>query len=79
MPIGTPFVKVGNTEALGAEVVLSGETVQEARIQADKIANERKLTLVHPFDDPLVIAGQGTVGLEMVEERPDLPEVSDSQ
>ena len=72
MPVGTPFVKVGNTEALGAEVVLSGETISEARIEADKIAGERGLTLVHPFDDPLVIAGQGTVGLEMLQERPDL-------
>jgi len=72
MPVGTPFVKVGNTEALGAEVVLSGETISEARIEADRIAEERGLTLVHPFDDPLVIAGQGTVGLEMLQERPDL-------
>lgn len=72
MPIGTPFVKVGNTEALGAEVVLCGETLTESGVEAQKIASERGLTLVHPFDDPLVIAGQGTVGLEMVQEHPDL-------
>lgn len=72
MPEGTPFVKVGNTEALGAEVVLSGETITEAKHQADEIMAERGLTLVHPFDDPLIIAGQGTVGLEMILDRPDL-------
>jgi len=72
MPEGTPFVKVGNTEALGAEVVLSGETITEAKLKADEIMAKKGLTLVHPFDDPLIIAGQGTVGLEMVVERPDL-------
>lgn len=72
MPVGTPFVKVGNTEALGAEVVLSGETLSESRLKADEIMAERGMTLVHPYDDPLVIAGQGTVGLEMVQERSDL-------
>lgn len=72
MPVGTPFVKVGNTEALGAEVILSGETIAEARYKADEVADKEGLTLVHPYDDPLIIAGQGTVGLEMATERPDL-------
>lgn len=72
MPEGTPFVKVGNTEALGAEVVLSGETLSEARVKVDEIAAKRNLTLVHPYDDPLVIAGQGTVALEVLADRPDL-------
>ena len=72
MPEGTPFVKVGNTEALGAEVVLSGETLSESRVKADEIAAQRKLTLVHPYDDPLVIAGQGTVALEILADQPGL-------
>jgi len=72
MPEGTPFVKVGNTEALGAKVVLSGETLLESRGMADEIAQERNLTFVHPYDDPLVITGQGTVGLEMLADEPDL-------
>jgi len=72
MPENTPFVKIGNTEALGAEVVLSGETLQESRITADKIAAGRDLTLIHPYDDPLVIAGQGTVGLEVLTDAPDI-------
>ena len=72
MPKATPFVKVGNTEALGAEVVLSGETLHESRDKAIEIAGERDLTLVHPYDDPLVIAGQGTVGIEVLKDNPDL-------
>ncbi len=72
MPVGTPFVKIGNTEALGAKVVLSGETLSEARVKVDEIAAEQNLTLVHPYDDPLVIAGQGTVALEILEDNPDL-------
>jgi threonine dehydratase len=72
MPEDTPFVKVGNTEALGAEVVLAGETLFEARERADEIAAERNLTFVHPYDDPLVMAGQGTVGLEVLADLPNL-------
>jgi len=72
MPVTTPFVKVTATEAHGAEVVLFGESVAEAQIQAEKISHERGLTFVHPYDDPLVIAGQGTIALEMLEEAPDL-------
>ena len=72
MPDETPFVKVGNTEALGAEVVLSGETLQESKVMAVKIAGERNLTLIHPYDDPLIIAGQGTVGLEILTDMPDI-------
>jgi len=72
MPEQTPFVKVGNTEAFGATVVLAGETVQEARDKALGIGAERGLTFVHPYDDPLVMAGQGTVGAELIEEQPDL-------
>jgi threonine dehydratase len=72
MPVTTPFVKVAATQAHGAEVVLEGETVAEAQVRAESIARERGLTFVHPYDDPLVIAGQGTIALEMLEETPDL-------
>jgi threonine dehydratase len=72
MPVTTPFVKVEATEAYGAEVVLDGESVADAQVRAETIARERGLTLVHPYDDPLVIAGQGTVALEMLEDVPDL-------
>ena len=72
MPVTTPFVKVEATETHGAQVVLHGETVAEAQVRAEAIARERGLTFVHPYDDPLVIAGQGTIALEMLEEATDL-------
>jgi threonine dehydratase len=72
MPVTTPFVKIEATEACGAEVVLEGETVAESQVRAEKIARERSLTFVHPYDDPKVIAGQGTIALEMLEDAPDL-------
>src|SRR5262252_6322250 len=72
MPVTTPFVKVEATQAHGAEVVLEGETLAEAQLRAETIARERGLTFVHPYDDPLVIAGQGTIALEMLEDAPDL-------
>ena len=72
MPEGTPFVKIDNTERLGAEVVLRGETVDDAAEHARRLVDERGATFVHPFDDPLIIAGQGTVGLEMIESVPEL-------
>jgi threonine dehydratase len=72
MPVTTPFVKVKATEALGATVVLCGETIMEAQVRAHAIAAERHLVWVHPFDDPRIIAGQGTVAMEMLEDVPDL-------
>ncbi|MGA7489571.1 MAG: threonine ammonia-lyase [Xanthobacteraceae bacterium] len=72
MPVTTPFVKVEATRAHGAEVVLDGETVAEAQVRAETLAGARGLTFVHPYDDPLVIAGQGTIALEMLEAAPDL-------
>ncbi len=60
MPVTTPFVKVKATEALGATVVLDGETVTEAQARAEAIAAEQNLVWVHPYDDPYIIAGQGT-------------------
>jgi threonine dehydratase len=72
MPVTTPHVKVAATRAYGAEVVLEGETITEAQIRAEELCRTRGLTWVHPYDDPFVIAGQGTLGLEMLEECPDL-------
>jgi threonine dehydratase len=72
MPVSTPFVKVKATEAFGAVVVLYGETLVEAQMRAEAIAAEKNLVWVHPYDDPDIIAGQGTIALEMLEELPDL-------
>jgi threonine dehydratase len=72
MPVTTPFVKVKATEALGATVVLCGETLADARTRAEAIAGEHNLVWVHPYDDAHIIAGQGTVALEMLEDVPEL-------
>lgn len=72
MPRNTPFVKVCRTRELGAEVVLHGASLREADAHAHELASAQGLTFVHPYDDPLVIAGQGTVALEMLEDAPDL-------
>ncbi len=72
MPVTTPFVKVAATRSHGATVVLDGETVSDAQARCEIIQAEQSLTLVHPYDDAKVIAGQGTIALEMLEEVPDL-------
>jgi threonine dehydratase len=72
MPVPTPIVKVMQTEGHGAEVVLHGETFDEANAYALELAEERGLTFVHPFDDLEVIAGQGTVALEMLADAPEI-------
>ncbi len=72
MPKGTPTVKVMQTESHGATVILHGEKLEEAASFAQDMAAARSLTFVHPFDDPLVIAGQGTVALEVFEDVPDI-------
>ncbi|MFZ0838828.1 MAG: threonine ammonia-lyase [Xanthobacteraceae bacterium] len=72
MPETTPFVKVEATRAHGADVVLEGDGVSEAQARAEAIAGERGLIFVHPYDDERIIAGQGTIALEMLEEVPDL-------
>src|SRR6202030_901366 len=66
------FVKIKATEALGANVVLDGETLAEAQARAEAITAEHDLVWVHPYDDPHIIAGQGTIALEMLEDAPDL-------
>jgi threonine dehydratase len=72
MPVSAPKVKVKNTRRFGARVVLSGETIDESAVAARKLAEEENLVFVHPFDDEKVIAGQGTIGLEVLEAAPDL-------
>ena len=72
MPQTTPFSKVERTEALGAEVLLRGESVAESTTFALEVARERNFAFVHPYDDAVVVAGQGTVALEMLEDRPNL-------
>ena len=72
MPKGTPFVKVEHTRAHGANVVIEGETYDDAYAHAMKLKDERGLTFVHPFNDLEVMAGQGTIALEMLEDVPDL-------
>ena len=71
MPRFAPMVKVARCRQLGAEVVLHGDSFDEARIEADRLAKERALTYIHPFNDPDVIAGQGTLGFEILEQVPD--------
>jgi threonine dehydratase len=72
MPEATPLVKVENTISHGARVVLHGETLVETEAEAKAIAAREGLTMVHPFDDPLVMAGQGTIALEMLAQCPGL-------
>lgn len=72
MPSNTPFVKVARTRDLGANVELFGADVMESAVRARELADERDLEFIHPFDDPAVISGQGTMFLEMLEAEPDL-------
>jgi threonine dehydratase len=75
MPVGTPLVKVENTRAHGARVILHGDTLAEAGDKALELARHDGLVLVHPYDDPLIMAGQGTVALEMLADAPDLDQI----
>ena len=70
MPRFAPAVKVDNTRRFGAEVVLAGDTFDDARLHGLQLAAERGLVLVHPYDDPAVMAGQGTIALEMLAAQP---------
>jgi threonine dehydratase len=72
MPVTTPAVKVEATAAHGAQVVLEGENLGDAQARAEMLARERDLVFVHPYDDPYIIAGQGTVALEMLDAAPDI-------
>jgi threonine dehydratase len=72
MPEFAPFSKVERTRSFGAWVVLNGDTLDASAVAAREIAERDNLTFVHPYDDPRIIAGQGTVGLEMLADQPDL-------
>ena len=72
MPRGTPNSKVRGTQVHGAEVVIDGDTLADASMRAHDLAKREGLTFIHPYDDPLVVAGQGTVALEMLEAQPAL-------
>lgn len=75
MPLFAPLTKVVNCRRFGANVVLEGANIGEARARADKIASEKGLTYINGFDDPAIIAGQGTIGLEVAAQVPDLDAV----
>jgi threonine dehydratase len=72
MPRFTPGVKVERTRGFGAEIVLHGDTLDEARAHAMDLATQQQLVFVHPYDDADIVAGQGTVGLEMLQDVPEL-------
>src|SRR5262245_66184650 len=72
MPVSTPTVKVVNTRRHGAEVILTGDTVEEAAAFAHRHGLAKGLTFIHPYDDPLIIAGQGTIALEMLGSAPEI-------
>ncbi len=72
MPEGTPFVKIENTRRLGAQVMVTGATLEDAAAAAHTRAKRDGLTFIHPYDDARVIAGQGTIALEMLMAVPDL-------
>ena len=75
MPVGTPLIKVSSTKNYGAEVVLFGNNFDEACEEAERLRKAENLTYVHAFDDDAIIAGQGTLGLELLEQQPDLEAV----
>jgi threonine dehydratase len=72
MPLTTPLIKVSATRSYGADVILYGANYDEACEEAIRLGQEQHLTFVHPFDDDAVIAGQGTLGLEILEQHPDI-------
>ena len=72
MPVTTPFNKVEHTRAFGARVLLEGHSFDEANAHAQSVRQREGLTWIHPFDDPEIMAGQGTIALEMLEDNPEL-------
>src|SRR6202165_3411193 len=70
MPVTTPRIKVSAVSARGARVDLHGDSYHEASLHAKRLAKRHRLTFVHPYDDPLVIAGQGTIGVEILRQHP---------
>ena len=74
MPVTTPRIKIDAVQRLGAQVVLHGDAYDEAQAHADQLAAQQHLTFVHPYDDPEVIAGQGTIGMEILRQCSPLPQ-----
>lgn len=72
MPEGSPLTKIRNTEAMGAQVVLHGQSIEDGFDYADKLMKKKPMVFVHPYKDPRVIAGQGSIGFELMEQLPDL-------
>src|SRR5690606_2171674 len=72
MPKGSPFTKVVRTRSFGARVLLEGDGIDSAATFARQLGEREGLTFVHPYDDPLIIAGQGTIALELLADAPDL-------
>jgi len=70
MPKGTPFTKVERTRSFGAKIEIEGDTIDAAAVYARQLAQEQNLVFVHPYDDPLIVAGQGTIGFEIMEALP---------
>jgi threonine dehydratase len=75
MPLTTPLVKVTATRDFGAEVLLHGANYEESYTEAVRLCDEQQFTFIHPFDDPAVMAGQGVIGLELLEQVPQLEAV----
>jgi threonine dehydratase len=72
MPEGSPLTKIRNTEALGAKVVLYGTSIEDCFLHAEALMKKQKMTFVHPYHDPSVIAGQGSVAFELLEQLPEM-------
>lgn len=71
MPNGTPTIKVRNVERFGAKVIIHGADFDEAKVECARLAEAHGLIFVPPYDDPMVIAGQGTIGMEILKQMPD--------
>lgn len=78
MPEGSPLTKIRNTESLGAKVILKGKNIEECFLYAEEMMKKKKMVFVHPYKDPAVIAGQGTVAFELLEQIPDMDYVFSS-
>lgn len=72
MPEGTPFTKIERTASFGPRVILKGDSIDAAAVYARELAAKENLVFVHPYDDPYIVAGQGTIGLEILEDDPEL-------
>src|SRR5690606_6367982 len=75
MPRGTPFNKIERTRSFGARVIIEGDGIDGAAIFARDMAERDALVFVHPYDDPAIIAGQGTIGIEMLADNPELDDI----